>query len=594
MNRIISFSKVSSDLEITPALSPSNRCAYVKTATDHNGTSIPNSPINRLIWYVEKNITYYTVTWVFNDGVTPDKVETNVPQGTSVNSATAGKPATNPTRANYDFAGWYIGNDPLNNQTVTGNITVTAHWTPLYTVTWDPNGGNWSGSTTPVVSNRYAAGTLITSCDKPVDPIKADYNFAGWQYNGQSITGQTLPSSNITVTATWTAVTPTTYTITFVDYDDTPLPNLTESGLTFGEAISMPSTEPTRPDSGGKSYKFTGWFSTDADGRQLRPNITEVRGDETFKASYNGTDLTDGNIKIFDNIGQMKSSSKNTTRTSPFLDNITSSDIGIYWDDQNAGWFSLPMDGHGKGDSQQTLYDRMKGVDVNGSDGGISPTETSRIARAKEIFNQSSVQDSDITRKHLDINNQSYYSYGGDTIVYEHYNVHGNYIAKLNDTTVTNCVVINGQSHSSSNLIDEITFYDSNNQPTLKIKALDSWIKFVIEDYTQGPTIYPVITFRDMEQYASGVNVTKTVVGSANNGLVMAGEIHYYIGENNTTNARCGRVEVWTPNGGDCTYVLDPNDNTFTQQNNKYMTHGYVYFYQLGTNYTQKTASDVE
>ena len=563
--RILSFSSVTTTLEITPALDPPNRCAYVKTATDHNGTSTPNSPINRLIWYVEKNITYYTVTWVFDDGVTPDKVETNVPQGTSVDSATAGKPSTNPTRTGYDFAGWYIGNDLLDDQTVSGNVTVTAHWTPLYTVTWDPDGGNWSGSTTPIVSSGYAAGTLITSCDKPANPTKTNYDFAGWQYNGQSIASQTLPSSNITVTATWTA-TPYTYTITFVDYDDTVIS--TNSNYTYGEVITAP-VDPTRPSDASHDYIFSGWFSTDQDQRQFR-HYTEVRGNETFKARYSSDDRNDGNVKIFDNIGQLAAYSPIKTTPASSL----TGDIGRYWTDSNSGWYSMVHDGHGSSENN---------ADVLGGDKGISPSETIR----------QNVHSSSPARKELVLDGVKYHSYVGDSIIYNAKDTNDNLIFQLSQYSSSTPTVSSFKTSDSdvtaSDLLSEVTFKNGNDI-TLHIKSLASWIKFAIIDQRGNTTN---TTFVDMAQYNPNTYNSATDRVSVNS-IPLQAEIVYYIADNTESGnkGRCGKVLVEAPQGGKCTEVVGvlPSQQgapaVFSNSNNDYMKEGHVYFYQLGENYT--------
>ena len=95
----------------------------------------------------------------------------------------------NPTRRGYDFAGWtYPGN---NNETKTisagsgnttvnikGNINKTTLFGAIWnrstsTVTYDLNGGSWSGANTATVSY----GNKLT---QPADPTRNAYAFNGW------------------------------------------------------------------------------------------------------------------------------------------------------------------------------------------------------------------------------------------------------------------------------------------------------------------------------------------------------------------------------------------------------------------------------
>jgi hypothetical protein len=70
---------------------------------------------------------------------------------------------------------------------VTGNITVYARWKPI--VTFDPNGGNWSGSTTPITVEVV----MNTTVSAPSDPERATITTGGL-YAG-TIEGDTINST---------------------------------------------------------------------------------------------------------------------------------------------------------------------------------------------------------------------------------------------------------------------------------------------------------------------------------------------------------------------------------------------------------------
>ncbi|MCO7175459.1 InlB B-repeat-containing protein [Sporolactobacillus kofuensis] len=87
----------------------------------------------------------------------------------------ASQPAE-PTRTGYTFAGWYKDSDltePYDfHSPVTGNTTLYAKWDKnRYTVTYDSNGGSSVSDQTIDFEDK---------ANKPAEPIRAGYTFAGW------------------------------------------------------------------------------------------------------------------------------------------------------------------------------------------------------------------------------------------------------------------------------------------------------------------------------------------------------------------------------------------------------------------------------
>lgn len=464
MERIIAYSVVNTELGTT--YSPNYRCACKKNAIDGGGKNIYGTdaqfPQNRLIWDVEKNTTSYTVTWVFNDGVTPDKVETNVPQGTSVNSATAGKPATDPTRADYDFAGWYIGNDLLNNQTVTGNITVTAHWTP---------------------------------------------------------------------------VTPTIYTIRFVDYDHTEQnPHiLSTQNKTWGEAITAPA-DPTR-----EGYIFSGWASNLSGRTPFNPKKHDVIGDETFTATY-GEEIKPigGTAVTMDNMGQVENTSKGP---SDLPQTYHPNGVKVHW-------WSGPMDGHSS--------------DVGGSDNGISADQSG--------LNRHAVVSDNIT----------YYHYDGDSCVYEYQVTDPTDPTEMND--------INALPQSESAVTTLLTSWTSPNG-RFKIESLNpNWIRFAVTHSVQ--TWASVKTDPDPNKwtYVLDANGNETT-------LTTYIVIEYYVANNSNANARAGAVKISTsiPNGSsdnnECTITMTKFRTDYSDASTGRHEAGQTYFDEHRTIFYQRGTS---
>jgi len=114
----------------------------------------------------------------------------------------------------------------------TGTLTITPTFTQTYSVTYDLGGGETAGST---ATARYTSGTSVTLATP--DPTRTGYNFTGWTINkagGGTVTPSagafTMPSTNVTVVAGWSAkpltsltVDPTTATVYVGQYVQIPI-----------------------------------------------------------------------------------------------------------------------------------------------------------------------------------------------------------------------------------------------------------------------------------------------------------------------------------------------------------------------------------
>ena len=106
------------------------------------------------------------------------------------------------------------------------------------TVTFDTDGGSAVEPQT-VVSGRKAV--------RPADPVRSGYTFAGWYLDGEVYDFDTPVTTDLTLTAHWTA---NQYTITFDTAGGSAIAPITQD---YGTAITAPA-DPTR-----NGYTFVGW-----------------------------------------------------------------------------------------------------------------------------------------------------------------------------------------------------------------------------------------------------------------------------------------------------------------------------------------------
>lgn len=115
------------------------------------------------------------------------------------------------------------------------------------TLTVNPNGGTWNGSTS---SQNFAQAP--TSTKAIAAPTRTGYTFTGWTLTGGgsfSNTTYTYGASNGTLTARWQI---NTYTVSFNANGGEGAPDAVTK--TYGVTLALPTTVPTRT-----GYSFLGW-----------------------------------------------------------------------------------------------------------------------------------------------------------------------------------------------------------------------------------------------------------------------------------------------------------------------------------------------
>ena len=178
-----------------------------------------------------------------------------------------------PIKAGYEFDGWYLGNEEYSfDSTVSGDITVEAKFTAIsYAITYNLNGGT-------VETANPATYTIETETFTLNNPIKANYEFAGW-VEGENLATLTATvtkgtTGNKTFTATYVA---TVYNITY-DYDlgiaSNPTTYTVEDEVVLKAPIKL-------------GYNFTGW-TWEGQTEPVKNVTIEVgsSGNKAYKANY--------------------------------------------------------------------------------------------------------------------------------------------------------------------------------------------------------------------------------------------------------------------------------------------------------------------
>jgi len=180
---------------------------YTEFVFGEGGTEVTSNIALYLKW-----TQIYTVSFNLNSGTgTAPTSITNILSGSTLSEEQ--KPSTeNLTRAGYIHDGkWYTRTGSSSNYVytefifgedgtkVTSNVTLYLKWTSIYTITFNPNGGE----ITPTSGSTDTDGKLASL----PTPTRTGYTFSGWYTavtGGTQITTSTEFSANTTIYARWT------------------------------------------------------------------------------------------------------------------------------------------------------------------------------------------------------------------------------------------------------------------------------------------------------------------------------------------------------------------------------------------------------
>ncbi|MDR3236685.1 MAG: InlB B-repeat-containing protein [Prevotellaceae bacterium] len=223
-------------------------------------------------WTIEP---IYTVTFNSNDGSAVDPIA-GIRRGQTLDSL------PEPTKDGYVFEGWFTDDTTFairftTATPITADITVYAQWTtePLYTVTFDSNGGSAVASIGGIRKGQTVASL-------PANPTKASHIFEGWFTDNTTFatpfTTATAVAADITVYAKWTP----TYTVTFNSNGGSAVASV--SGLLSGQKLASLPANPTKAGN-----VFGGWFTDNTTFTTQFTTATAVAADITVYAKWTPT-----------------------------------------------------------------------------------------------------------------------------------------------------------------------------------------------------------------------------------------------------------------------------------------------------------------
>ena len=306
--------------------------SYTVKFNSNGGSSVPNQTVNANGkakeptnvtrygytldgWYLDnkkydfstpvtKNITL-KAQWSEDTSVPRYEVKFDSNGGSKVSSQKVlenekAKEPSKPTRKDYSFDGWYLGNNKYTfKEKVTKDITLTAKWRALekYTVTFNSNGG------TSVPSQVVIEGE---KAKEPNNPTKTNSIFKGWKLNGTLYKFTEKVTKNITLVAEWEDATPKPkYTVTFNSNGGT---SVKDQLITEGEK----ATEPNKPTRSG--YNFDGWYLGNSKYTftekvtkdiTLVAHWTETASEYTVTATRVDNYSPDSTLKVYKNSSQV-------------------------------------------------------------------------------------------------------------------------------------------------------------------------------------------------------------------------------------------------------------------------------------------------
>ncbi len=194
---------------------------------------------------MDNNTKKYTITYNLDGGVLPSDAVTSFTDGAKVELPI-------PTKIDGEFLGWYDENDVLVESLngIEENITLTAKWEIVYTITYNLNGGD-------LPSDAVTSFTPGSEVILPT-PSKESHNFIGWfNEDNKEVTDLNGATSSIVLYAKWEEfIKGVTYSIKYV-LNEGFFDKKVEYSYVSGEEFILPI--PVKP-----AHEFISWCDYDS------------------------------------------------------------------------------------------------------------------------------------------------------------------------------------------------------------------------------------------------------------------------------------------------------------------------------------------
>lgn len=285
---------------------------------------------------VNSNITLYA-RWIDKCKVTFSSAHGTAPAQVAIGKGKQLSDPGNLTAKGYRFDGWYLGTNKVTfPYTVYANVTLVAHWTQVYTVSYEFNASQVYGAT---IDGDLPETETVPSGGKATEPANKPrargYKFDGWftsRTGGTKWNFDNFVTTDMTLSAHWSHP-QLSYSFNkgeVSDWSNTPAPGKTW----YDTAIPSPSVTPI-----AEGYKFVCWCS-DQDATTPFDFSQFVMEDTTLYAQWQDA----GTVKVTYDMGNTGTSSitnapssydaiYNSKVTSP---STTPSAIGYFF----KGWYS--------------------------------------------------------------------------------------------------------------------------------------------------------------------------------------------------------------------------------------------------------------
>ncbi|MDO5399510.1 MAG: InlB B-repeat-containing protein [Eubacteriales bacterium] len=353
----------------------SDNLAQEYELTNSKFTTSPQKKSVKIYYIVEKDSSEYT-TVNFYDGKAGNGSAWWY--ATMENVVVGSKLTTFPSEDSllvpegHTFTGWYmdVGADGYGvgtrytDQPVTKDMCLYSGYTVnQYTVTFDPKGGTLADGTEKLtVTHGQTIDTM------PADPSYDDNHiFKGWvDENGKEVTGSTVVTSNMTVSAQWDEI----YTLEASAYPAnsgarvtvTPEANHNINGKSAyptGTVLTLTATNPTVAPGPGNKWEFKGWKESDT---QFVEGMTEQTATLTMPANdyqifavFEQVPLAEYTVSFNANGGSGEMKPQQATEGTPFT--VPNSGFAAPDDKVFIGWKI-------EGDATDTLYPAGESIEV--------------------------------------------------------------------------------------------------------------------------------------------------------------------------------------------------------------------------------------